>query len=76
MPRSTCQPKCTCSVTLELDHKADFADIPAQAIGVKMGLSLVKTVDVCGFWQVRAWESFPGSHVHGPACCLSFVVCV
>lgn len=37
MPVGTCQPRCMHSVTWELDHKAGFGDIPAQALGVKMG---------------------------------------
>lgn len=63
-------------VTSELDHKAGCGDIPAQAVVVKMCPSLVKTMDVWGFWQVRPWEQFLGKRVHGPGSCLSFVVCV
>lgn len=37
MPVGPCQPRCMRSVIWELDRKAGFGAIPAQAIGVKMG---------------------------------------
>ena len=76
MPIGTCQPNCMHSGTLKLDHETNCNDIPAQAIGVKVGLGLLKTMDVWGSRQVRPWEESLGRHARGPGCCLSFVVCV
>lgn len=61
MPVGTCQPRCMHPVTWELDHKVGLGGIPAQAIGVKTGQSLAKTVGVWGLSQVRPW-------VTGEAC--------
>lgn len=50
IPVGICQLRCMNLVTLELDYKAGFGDISAQAIGVKMGPCLVKTMGVWGIW--------------------------
>lgn len=62
MPVGTCELRYSHSETLELDHKADFGDIPAQVIGVKMGPCLVKTSLSGG-----SGRSGPGT-VPGEAC--------
>lgn len=70
MPVGTSQLRSMHSVTLELDRKADSGDTPAQAIAVKMGLSLVKTVAGQALGtatrEVSAWAWL----------LFSFVVCV
>lgn len=48
MPLGTCQLRCMHSVTLELDHKLILVIFLLGFVGVKLGPSLVKTMDVWG----------------------------